>query len=143
MVPRGCHIVLRGHWCISLFRMCMHQVREKVMIQRSFYEELEQVFFYHFLKYRVTIILGDFYAKVGRKNIFKTTTGNESLHQDRNDNGVRTVNFATSKYLIVKAMMFQHLYIHKYTWTSLDGKTHNQIDHILIDRRWQSSILEV
>ena len=24
--------------------------------------------------------------------------------------------------------------IHKYTWTYLDEKTHNQIDHILIDR---------
>jgi hypothetical protein len=31
----------------------------------------------------------------------------------------------------------------KYTWTSSDGKTHNQIDHILIDRRWHSSILDV
>ena len=39
--------------------------------------------------------------------------------------------------------MFLHRNIHKYTWTSPDGRTHNQIDHILIDRRWQSSILEV
>jgi endonuclease/exonuclease/phosphatase family metal-dependent hydrolase len=30
-----------------------------------------------------------------------------------------------------------------YTWTSLDGKAHNQIDHILTDRRWHSSILHV
>ena len=28
-------------------------------------------------------------------------------------------------------------------WTSPDGKTHNQIDHVLIDRRWQSSVLHV
>jgi len=31
----------------------------------------------------------------------------------------------------------------KYIWTSPDGKTHSQIDHILIDMRWHSSILNV
>src|SRR5215469_12313116 len=89
------------------------------------------------------ILLGDFNAKVGRENIFKPTIGNESLHKDSNDNGVRIVNFAKSKNLVVKSTMFPHRNIHKYTWTSPDGKTHNQIDHILIDRRRHSSILDV
>ena len=44
------------------------------------------------------ILLRDFNAKMGRENIFKPTMGNDSLHQDGNDNGVRTVNFATSKF---------------------------------------------
>jgi hypothetical protein len=66
---------------------------------------------------------------------FKPTIGNESSHEISNDNGVRVVNFATSKNLVVKCTMFPHRSIHKYTWTSPDGKTHNQIDHILIDRR--------
>jgi hypothetical protein len=39
--------------------------------------------------------------------------------------------------------MFPPRNIHKHTWTSPDGKTHNQIDHILTDRRWHSSILDV
>jgi len=43
------------------------------------------------------IVIGDFNAKVGRENIFKPTIGIESLHQVSNDNGVRIVNFATSK----------------------------------------------
>ena len=78
-----------------------------------------------------------------RENILKPTIGQDSLHQDSNDNGVRLVNFATSKNLVVKSTMFPHRNIHKHTWTSPDGKTHNLIDHILIDRRWQSSVLEV
>jgi len=32
---------------------------------------------------------------VGTESIFKPTIGNESLHQDSNDNGDRLVNFAT------------------------------------------------
>jgi len=40
-------------------------------------------------------------------------------------------------------MMLPHRYIHKYTWTSPDGKTHKQIDHILIDRRWHPIVLDV
>jgi hypothetical protein len=62
----------------------------------NFYEDLEQVF-YLFPKYHMTILLGDFSEKVGRENIFKPTIGNESLHQDSNDIGVRIVNFITYK----------------------------------------------
>jgi len=78
-------------------------------------------------------ILGDFKAQVGRENIFKPTAGNESLHQDSNDNGVIIADFATSKNLVVKSTMLPHRNIHKYAWISPDGKTHNHIDHI--DRR--------
>jgi endonuclease/exonuclease/phosphatase family metal-dependent hydrolase len=89
------------------------------------------------------ILLGDFNAKVGREDIFKPTIGNESLHEISNDNGIRVVNFATSKNLRVKSTMLPHRNIHKYTWMSPDGKTHNQIDHFLVDRRWHSSVLDV
>ena len=80
-------------------------------------------------------LLGDFNAKVGRENIFKPTTGNDSLHQDINDNGVRIINFATSKNLVGKSTIFPHRDIHKHTWTSPDVKIDNQIDHILIGRK--------
>jgi hypothetical protein len=60
-----------------------------------------------------------------------------------NDNGNRIVNFNMSKNLRVKSTLFPHRNIHKYTWTSPDGKTHNQIDHILLDRRRHSNVLDV
>ena len=40
-------------------------------------------------------------------------------------------------------MMFPLRNIHKYTLTSPDGKTHNQIDHILIDRKWLSTVINI
>jgi len=99
--------------------------------------------FDHFPKYHMKMLLGDINAEVGIENIFKATIGQESLHQDRKDNEDRLVNFATSKNLVVKSTMFPHRNIHKYTWTSPDGKTQNQTDHTLIDRRWHSSVLYV
>jgi hypothetical protein len=69
-----------------------------------------------------------FNAKVGRDDIFKPTIGNKSLHEIGDDNGVRVVNFATSKNLIVKSTMFPHCNIHKIIWTSPNAKMHNQID---------------
>jgi len=80
---------------------------------------------------------------LGREDIFKPTVGNESLHQDSNDSGVRIVNFATAKNLVVKSTMFPHRNILKYTWTSPAGKTRTQIDHKLIDRKWHANILDV
>jgi hypothetical protein len=106
----------------------------------SFYEELVHVFD-KFTKYHMKILLGDFSAKVGREDIFKPTVGNESLHESSNDNGVRVVNFATSKNLNVRSTVFHHRNIHKFTWTSPDGKMQGQIDHILIDRRQHSGML--
>jgi hypothetical protein len=108
----------------------------------NFYEGLGHVFD-QFPRYDMKILLGDFNAKVGKEDIFEPIIGNESSHEIGNDNGVRVVNFATSKNLVVRSTMLPHRSIHKYTWTSPDGKTHNQIDHILLDRRQHSSILDV
>jgi hypothetical protein len=89
-------------------------------------------------------MLGDLNVKVGTEDIFKPTIGNESSHEISRDNGVRVVNLDTSKILVIKCNnMFRHGEIHKYTWTSPEGNNHNQIDHVLIDRRRHSSILDV
>jgi hypothetical protein len=98
----------------------MRKVRRKVT-KENFYKESEQ-FFDHFPKYHMKILLGDFNAKLGRQDIFKPTIGNGSLYQDSSGNGLKIVNFATSKNLVVKSTMFPQLNVHKYTWTSLDGR---------------------
>jgi hypothetical protein len=123
--------------------MFMPQKRIKLIDMKvRFYKELEQVFD-KFPNYHMKILLRDFKAKVGREDIFEPSIGNKSLNEISNDNGVRVVNFATSKNLTVKSTMFPYCNIHKFTWTSPDGKTNDHIYHILIDRRWHSSILDV
>jgi exonuclease III len=103
-------------------------------VKESFYEELGRVFD-QFPRYDMKILLGDFNVKVRMENIFKPTIGNEGLHEISNDNRVRVVNFATSKNLVVTSTMVPHRKIHKYTWTSPEGNTHNQTDNVLTDRK--------
>jgi hypothetical protein len=59
--------------------------------------------------------------KWGQRKFTKPKIGNESLHQDSNNNGVATVNFAKSKNMVVDNTMLQHRNFHKYTWSSPDG----------------------
>jgi hypothetical protein len=85
------YLVLRGGWS-NIIVLNVHAPSEEKCDDSKdcFYAELEKVFD-NFLKYHMKILLGDLNAKVGRENIFKPTIGNESLHQDNNDNGVRIV----------------------------------------------------
>jgi hypothetical protein len=128
------------YWDVTPCGSCIHEPHGLTSQKTPFFiviavktSNLTRIF-NKFPKYHVKILFGDLNAKVGRENIFKPTTGNESLLEISNDNGIRVVNCATSKNLIVKSTMFPHRNIHKHTWTSPDGDTHNQIDHILIDR---------
>jgi hypothetical protein len=102
------YIILRGRWyniiVVSVHTPCDDKSDD---IKDNFYEELGHVF-NQFPRYDMKILLGYFNAKVDREDIFKPTIGNESSHEISNDNGIRVVNFATSKNLVVKSTMFPH-----------------------------------
>jgi GTPase SAR1 family protein len=122
---RMSYIILRGRW-FHIIVLNVHAPTEDKTddVKDSFYEELECIFD-KFHKYHMKNLLGDLNAKEGRENSFKLTIGNENLHDISNDNGDRVVKYATSKNLIAKSTMFPHRNIHKCTWTSPDGNTHN------------------
>jgi hypothetical protein len=66
------YMILRGRWC-NIIVLSVHAPTEDIFddIKDRLYEELEQVFD-KFPKYHMNILLGDFNAKVGRKDIFQT-----------------------------------------------------------------------
>jgi hypothetical protein len=84
----------------------------------------------------IKIMLREFNAILGREDLYKQTIGNDSRCENSGADGVRVVNFATSKILVAKSTKLQHQNSHKHTWTWPVGKTHNDIDHTLINRRW-------
>jgi hypothetical protein len=73
-------ITLRGRW-FHIILLNVHAPTEDKIddVKDSFYEGLERIF-HKLRKYRVKILLADINAKVGREEIFKPTSGNESLH---------------------------------------------------------------
>ncbi|XP_022792493.1 craniofacial development protein 2-like [Stylophora pistillata] len=57
-----------------------------------------------------------------------------------NNNGKRLTNFCEMNSLIITGTLFPHEKIHKNTWTSPDGRTQNQIDHVLVNQQFRRSV---
>jgi hypothetical protein len=73
------YITPRGRWCHIIVLNVRGPTEHKTdNVNDSFCEEMERVFD-KFPKYHMTILLGDFNAKVGTEDIFNPTIGNESL----------------------------------------------------------------
>jgi hypothetical protein len=73
----------RGHWC-SIVLNVHARCEDKSDVNDSFHEELGCAFD-HFPRYDIYILQGDYNAKVGREDIFKLTSWNESSHEISND----------------------------------------------------------
>jgi len=71
------------------------------------------------------MILGDMNAKVGKESIYKPTTGNESSHNETNNNGIKMIQSVLSEGLNLRSTTFPYKNIHKETWYSADSRTAN------------------
>ncbi|XP_030757603.1 craniofacial development protein 2-like [Sitophilus oryzae] len=108
----------------------------------GFYTSLETVFS-RFSSKEVTIIMGDFNAKIGettQDNHIRSTVGKYGLGI-RNERGERLIQFCLDNNLSICNSLFQQSKLRLYTWTCPNGIHRNQIDYILIKNRWRSSIL--
>ena len=90
----------------------------------------------------VTLIMGDANAKVGKADIPSVTYGQYGLGV-RNVRGSVLIDFCATNDLVISNTCFNHHPRRLYTWTSPDGTTRNQIDYIMIKRKWKSCIKNV
>ena len=99
-------------------------------------EILEKVQKKHFL-----IVQGDWNAKIG-SDAHKDWVGVCGAHANAqtNDRGLRLLEFASSNGLFVTNTFGPHKNSRRWTWHSPNGEHHNQIDYILVKRRFRSSV---
>jgi sorting nexin-29 len=91
----------------------------------------------------IKIVVGDFNAKIGRESFYTSVVGKHSLHADTSDNGTRLIDFAVSHNMIVGSTYLPRKDIHKGTWKAPGNRNVNQIDHLLIDARHKSDLMDV
>ena len=91
-------------------------------------------------RYDVKIVIGDANAQIGKEELFVPVIGKHSLHESSNGNGLKLIDFATSRGMVIGSTLFPHKKIHKGTWKSPDNQTINQIDHILIESKHKSML---
>lgn len=110
----------------------------------TFYEELREAL-QTTKNHELTIILGDFNAKVGQGEV-ENCVGKFGLGQ-RNERGDRLVEFCQTENLIITNTFFKLPNRRLYTWKSpadgIRGIVRNQIDFILIKERYKNSVKSV
>ena len=84
----------------------------------------------------ILVISGDLSAKVASEKYTEEDgiVGNSGLGQ-RNESGIRPVDFAISNYIANKNIMVEKHPRRLYTWASPDGVTKNQTEYLMIEKR--------
>ena len=108
-------------------------------VKNKFYMRLQEVLDTR-NKHDMLIVTGDMNAKVGDDNEgYERVMGRHGLGKC-NDNGERLREMCDLNELVITGTRFPHKDIHKATWVSPDGRTKNQIDHVLINKRFRNSV---
>ena len=88
------------------------------------------------------IAAGDWNAQLGTQSPADARVIGPFSIGTRSDNGDRLMTLLHAHELFATNTNFKHKRKHLATWKSPDGRTFNQIDHILIRQRWRSSAMD-
>jgi endonuclease/exonuclease/phosphatase family metal-dependent hydrolase len=139
---RICTLRLKGEFYIYTIinvhtstEVCTEEEKE------SFYDLLQKTY-EECPYYDVKIAVGDMNAQIGKEEVYYPTIGKHSLHESTNDNGYRLIKFAALNNMVIGSTVFPHKNIHKSTWTAPDRLFESQIDHMVIDTRHMSDLLD-
>ena len=87
--------------------------------------------------------MGDMNTKTGSDNTDRERSMGREGCGIINDNGEKCVNFCHNNNCVIGGTIFQYKQTHKLTWKSPDGRTVNQIDHVIINNKWKRSLKDV
>ena len=111
-------------------------------VKDQFYHRLQSVID-NFPERDVTILMGDFNAKIGSDNIgYEEVMGRHGLGV-MNDNGERLADLCALNKLVLGGSVFPHRRIHKLRWLLPDQSTENQIDYFCISKKFRRSLQDV
>ena len=109
--------------------------------KEAFLEQLQGVI-NNIPKHDILLVIGDFNAKVGSNNEGHVSVMGKHGIGVRNDNGERLLEVCEINNLVITGTVFPHRQRHKISWISPDGKTENQIDHVIISKQHRTSVLD-
>ena len=84
-------------------------------------------------RHDVIVLMGDLNAKVGKENKSRVEVIGKHRVGNMNVKGERQCDFCNTNGFVVTRELFPHKDIHKTTWKSPDGRTLNQIDHVIVN----------
>ena len=106
----------------------------------DFYDHLQEILDQS-PKKDILVVLGDWNAKVG-EDAFKNWKGTcgRCCNPETNERGLRLLEFACYNDLVLANALSKHKASRRWTWHSPNGGYHNQIDYIMVRRRFMTSV---
>lgn len=125
---RICKLKLKGKFqnitIISIYAPMEDDEEEE---KDKFYDDLTEICC-RTSRHDITLILGDYNAKIGREPVIGRVADKYSLHDCSSENGIRVCDFAASQDMWISSVSFQHKDIHKQTWKIPGERGANHID---------------